>query len=207
MNMSDSAVPEMSVVIVTPHRYETIRKTIKHLRAQTARDRLEVIIVAPSADKLGLDEAELEDFLQFRVVEVGAIKSTGGALAAGVRQARAPLVAYAEEHSYPHPAWAEALIKAHCQPWAAVGAVIANANPSTVKVGPICSRTSVLGSNPPRKGKPDACHGTMQSTNTRFFCNTVLSFKRCWKRKEFSTVICRPGAIASIWNRRQRRIT
>jgi len=66
------------------------------------------------------------------VVEVGAIKSTGGAIAAGVRQASAPVVAYAEEHSYPDPAWAEALIEAHSKPWAAVGAVIANANPGNM---------------------------------------------------------------------------
>jgi glycosyltransferase involved in cell wall biosynthesis len=124
-----SGFPEMSVVIITPDRYESIRKTIKHLRAQTVRDRLEVIIVAPSADRLDLDESELEEFLQFRVVGVGAIRSTGGAMAAGFRQASAAVVAYAEEHSYPEPRWAEALIEAHRQPWAAVGAMIANANP------------------------------------------------------------------------------
>lgn len=47
--MSDRPSPDMSVVLVTPDRYETIRQTIKHLRAQTVRDRLEVIIVAPSS--------------------------------------------------------------------------------------------------------------------------------------------------------------
>jgi glycosyltransferase involved in cell wall biosynthesis len=122
----------MSVVVVTPDRYEVIRKTIRHLQAQSVRDQLEVVIVAPSADKLGLDESELKDFLQFRVVEVGAIRSTGGAIAAGMLQAQAPVVAYAEEHSYPFPGWAEALIEAHRQPWAAVGAILANANPGTM---------------------------------------------------------------------------
>ena len=46
--------PEMSVVIVTPDRYETIRKTMDHLRVQTARHRLEIVIVAPSAARLAL---------------------------------------------------------------------------------------------------------------------------------------------------------
>jgi len=123
------SVAEMSVVIVTPDRYETIRKAIRHLRAQTARDRLEVIIVAPSADKLGLDKAELKDFLQFYVVDVGPIRSTAKARAAGIRRASAQLIALVEDHCFPAPGWAEALITAHRQPWAAVGPVMGNANP------------------------------------------------------------------------------
>ena len=47
--MSGSS-PQMSVVIVTPDSYETIRKTVEHLRAQTVKDRLEIVIVAPSAE-------------------------------------------------------------------------------------------------------------------------------------------------------------
>ena len=72
-----------------------------------------LIIVTPLADNLNLDESELQDFCQFRVAEVGPITSTGKALAEGFRQASAPIVAYAEEHSYPEPGWAEALIRAH----------------------------------------------------------------------------------------------
>ena len=127
--MNNCSSPAMSVVLVTPDSYGAIRKTIKHLQAQTVSNRLEIVIVAPSAGKLQLDESELKEFFQFHVVEVGRMRSTGGAIAAGVRKATAPVVAYAEEHSYPEPGWAEALIEAHRQPWAAVGAVIANANP------------------------------------------------------------------------------
>jgi hypothetical protein len=130
--MSDRHAPAMSVVIVTPDRYETIRKTMNHLRAQTVKNRLEVVIVAPSAEKLDLDDSELADFLQFCVVEVGAMKSTAEARAAGVRQASAWVVAFLEDHSYPCSGWAEALIKAHQQSWAGVGPVIVNANPDSM---------------------------------------------------------------------------
>jgi len=119
----------MSVVLITPDRYDTIRKTMKHLRAQTVRDQLEIVIVAPSAKGLNLDESELKEFCQFRVVEVGEIKSVAKARATGIREASAPVVVLAEDHSYPDPNWAEALIDAHRKPWAAVGPVIANANP------------------------------------------------------------------------------
>ena len=130
--MIDSSSPVMSVVLVTPDRYETIRKTMKHLRAQTIRDRLEIVIVAPSAAELDLDKAELEDFLQYRVVEVGPIKSTAEARAAGVRRASAPIVAFTEDHSYPVPGWAQALVESHCQPWAVVGPVFDNGNPNSM---------------------------------------------------------------------------
>jgi GT2 family glycosyltransferase len=130
--MSDRPSPDMSVIIATPDYYETIRKTIKHLRAQTVRGQLEIVIVVPSADTLSLDESELKDFHQFRVVEVGAITSIAWANAAGVRQATAPVVVLAEDHAFPAPGWAEALIAAHRQPWAAVGPAVRNANPKSL---------------------------------------------------------------------------
>jgi GT2 family glycosyltransferase len=130
--VNDLGSPEMSVVIVTPDHYDTISRTIRYLRAQTVGERLEFVIVAPSADTLEVNEAELKDFFQFRVVEVGEIRSIAQANAAGIRQASAPVVAFIEEHSYPEPGWAEALIEAHRQPWAAVGPVVRNANPGSL---------------------------------------------------------------------------
>jgi hypothetical protein len=91
-------VPEMSVVLVTPDGYETIPTTMKHLRAQTVRDQLEIVIVAPSVDALHLDHTELQEFLQFRVAKVGEVRSIAEGNAAGVRQASAPVVALAEDH-------------------------------------------------------------------------------------------------------------
>ena len=34
-----------------------------------------------------------------------------------------------EDHSYPEPEWAEALLRAHAGPWTVVGPAVANANP------------------------------------------------------------------------------
>jgi len=122
----------MSVVIVTPDSYETIRKTVQHLRAQTVNDRLEIVIVAPSAAQLALDDPAIGDSLQVRVVAVGEIRTIAGAYAAGIREARAPVVVLSEDHSFPEPGWAEALIDAHRQPWAIVGPVVRNANPDNL---------------------------------------------------------------------------
>jgi GT2 family glycosyltransferase len=129
--MNDAGSPEISVVIVTPDRYDTIRKTMACLRSQSAHNRMEVVLVAPSGRHLGLDESDLSEFSSFRVVEVGEIKSIGAANAAGVRGASAPVVALAEDHAFPDPAWAEVLIHAHQEDWAAVGPVVRNANPGS----------------------------------------------------------------------------
>jgi GT2 family glycosyltransferase len=130
--MSGRNFPEMSVVIVTPDDYETIRKTIKHLRAQTIKEKLEIMIVAPSLSNLDLNESELKEFLCFDVVEFGPIKSSAKARAAGIRRASAPLIAFVEDHSFPDPRWAEELVKTHQQPWIAVGPVLCNANPESM---------------------------------------------------------------------------
>jgi len=130
--MDSSEVPRMSVLMVTPDDYESLRATVGHLRRQTIKHQLEVVIVAPSAANLRLDESELKEFFSYVVVEVGELTTTGSAIAAAVMHASAPVVAYAEEHSYPAPDWAEAFVEAHREPWAGVGAVIANANPDSM---------------------------------------------------------------------------
>jgi len=122
----------MSVLIVTPDDYQSIRKTIRHLNTQTVRDRLEMIIVAPAREGLGLIESELVGFQRIHVVEAGEIKLPSQAKALGLLEATAPIVAFAEEHCYPDPGWAAALIATHEQGWAAVGPSMRNANPRTL---------------------------------------------------------------------------
>lgn len=122
--------PEMSVVIITPDTYATISKTIRHLRTQNVSGRLELVIVAPKAGGLGLDERALQSFHGYKIVEVGHMSSTARARAAGVRGASARIVALAEDHAFPAPGWAEALIERHQEGcWAAVGPAMHNANP------------------------------------------------------------------------------
>ena len=129
--MNQSKAPEMSVVIVTPNDYAVIRRTIRFLRAQTVKDRLEVVIGAPSRAQLGLIESDLAGFHSHKVVEVGEIRILTEAKVATVAESSAPIVAFAEDHCYPEPGWAEALIAAHRKEHAAVGPLMRNANPAT----------------------------------------------------------------------------
>jgi hypothetical protein len=125
-------MPAMSVVIVTPDCYETIRRTMRHLRAQTVAERLEIVIVFPSRADLGLIEEDLVGFQGHRLVEVRPFHGMDGPRAVGIRQTRAPVIALAEDHCYPDPGWAEALLEAHKESWAAVAPGMTNANPRSL---------------------------------------------------------------------------
>ena len=150
MAESNVRLPQLSVILVTTDCYATIRETALRLAAQSARDRLELIIVAPTDTDLGLVESDLDHFQSVRLVRVDEIRSLGSAKVAGLPFVHAPVVAFGEDHAYPDPGWAEALIAAHEEPWAAVGPAILNANPGSslswanlfISFGPWVERTT-----------------------------------------------------------------
>ncbi len=124
--------PALSVVIATPDTYETIRLTMRHLRAQTARRSVEIVIVGPTHEAIRPPAEDVREFHSHQILALGCVPSIGRANSAGVLAARAPLVALAEDHCFPEPGWADALIRAHQAPWAVVGPVVRNANPRTI---------------------------------------------------------------------------
>jgi hypothetical protein len=128
----------MSVVLITPDRYDTLRWTLRALRAQTAADRLEVVVVGPRVEVLGPAPEDLASFASYRAVAIGPIGTTARARAAGIRAASAPVVAFGEDHCLPDPDWAQALIEAHDGPWAAVGPALYNGNPGTLRSWAFC---------------------------------------------------------------------
>ena len=124
--------PALTVLLYVPgSRYDTVRGTINSLRVQTARAGLEVLLLAPDASVVPLDDVAVREFCRVRVIHVGELGSRAQAMAEGVRQASAALVAFAGNHSYPEPDWATRLIDAHAGSWAAVAPSELNANPAT----------------------------------------------------------------------------
>jgi len=124
--------PALSVILPTSRGIAHVARTLRALRAQTVRHRLELVIVAPSAS-ITLDPDMAEGFAGVQVIGFGDVTSSSNrARVAGIRVARAPIVALAEDHSFPEPGWAEALLAGHAEgTWAAVGPVVCNANPAT----------------------------------------------------------------------------
>ncbi len=129
--MAEERDPKMSVILVA-HRYsECLRWALERLRSQTIASELECVIVAPTRTAVEGCEEAARELCCYQVVE-HEVESAGDAKAAGVRAARAPVVVFMEDHSYPDPGWAEALIQAHERgDFAAVGSVVLNANPAT----------------------------------------------------------------------------
>lgn len=125
-----SSVADLSVVLVAGSGPAGIARTMRHLRAQTARRRIEVLIVAESSAGFDLAASSAE-FAVCRIVEVGPITERGAAAARGVLAATSPIVGLTEDHSYPEPEWAEALLRAHAGAWTGVGPAVGNANPES----------------------------------------------------------------------------
>lgn len=127
-----TARPALSVILVTPDGFDALRQTVRHLAAQTIRDRIEIVIVGPSRAAIAPDDAAVEGFARVELVEVGEVRSGAHGYTAGIRGASAPVVVLGEDHSFPDPDWGRALVRAHEGPWAAVGPVVANANPGSL---------------------------------------------------------------------------
>ncbi|MDX1394804.1 MAG: hypothetical protein R3195_10435 [Gemmatimonadota bacterium] len=128
-----SAPSAISIILVTPDPFGSLLQTLRHVRAQDIASRIEAVFVVPSAGAFDLDETALEGLGEWQVVEVGVLRSNAHGYAEGVRNARAPIVVFGEDHCFPSPGWAAALLARHEGPYAAVGPVVAHANsPGTV---------------------------------------------------------------------------
>ena len=127
-----SETPDLSVVLVAASGMASIGRTMAALRAQTIAQRLEVLLVAPTASEINSDLLGAASFAALRTVGVGPIVKRGEAAAAGILAASCTVVALIEDHSFPEPEWAAALLAAHAGPWIGVGPAVENANPGTV---------------------------------------------------------------------------
>ena len=122
---------QLSVILPTATDFAGIRETVHALRAQTARDLIELVIVVPSAD-VTVPPADVEGFAAVKVVNGGPVRTSNISRVAGIRAASAPIVVMSEDHSFPEPQWAQAFIDAHKEDFAVVGPAIRNANPRTM---------------------------------------------------------------------------
>ena len=102
------------------------------LAGQTIRDRLEILVVAPSEKTLGPIDTDVDGFHSLRVIKFGEIKALAAPRVAGIRSATAPVVALCEDHAFPEARWAEALIGAYRHRVAGVGPAFLNANPGVM---------------------------------------------------------------------------
>lgn len=129
--------PDLSVVLLSPDVLGTQKSTVTHLRNQTIRDRIEVVIVSPSLEDRDAMEPLMDVFRAFRFVPSPPGASYAQQQAMGIRAATAPIVATGEDHCQPHPAWAEKLVEAfgRDEKIAGVSPAVCIANDSLLAVG------------------------------------------------------------------------
>lgn len=121
----------MSIMFIAPFGLQELAKTLKALSRQTVADQLELVFVVPASRADEPLPSGLEVFHSTQVVPLQVLAETGQGYVAGVRHAKAPLVVIGEDHSFPRPEWAQALIERHREGWAAVGAALDNGNPGS----------------------------------------------------------------------------
>ena len=121
---------KMSVIVIAHGDPENLRGLLAALKAQTVASELEIVLVGPEPHRL-FQDSELADFAGFQRLRGTVIPSSSEARTTGVKAARAPVVAFVEDHCFPLPGWAEALIERHQEEWSGVGPVVLNGNPRT----------------------------------------------------------------------------
>jgi Glycosyl transferase family 2 len=125
--------PQLSVILVTTGDYAVSRPAVRNLTRQTGVA-LELVLVGPPEFDAGLSDADRTDlaaFAAWRHVDVPVGTSFDNARAAGVRAAGAPIIAFTEDHAFPRPGWAAAIVRAFDHRWTGVGPVVENANPGS----------------------------------------------------------------------------
>lgn len=123
--------PALAAILWTPDCYETIRATVASLRAQTVCNKIELVLLGPTAESLEGEPSEFEGFAAHHRVVLGPFTKSSIVRAEGVKAASAPIVAFMQDHAFPVAGWAEALLACYEGPWSGVSFVFANDNPAT----------------------------------------------------------------------------
>ena len=121
--------PWLSVVIVVGPRRERAAAALESVLAQSIVEHLEVMLVdceSPTAPRVAGSEHPA-----VRVLHLPPGAHFGSARALATAAARAPAVAFLEEHARALPGWADAVVRAHRGPWAGVGYEVHNGNPGS----------------------------------------------------------------------------
>lgn len=121
------AVPEISVVVVVGDLRERAGGCLASLLGQGLGERMEVLLMdrgRPGAAPVpGSESPHVRRLPQPAGATFAAMRVTG------VAAARAPVVAFVEEHVRARPGWAEALLAAFREGWDGVGAAVVVGNP------------------------------------------------------------------------------
>ena len=119
--------PDISVVLVVGERRKRSSEALQSVLRQEGLERAEVIVVDAGGDEVEpLVDADSE---RVRCIAMEPGTGFGQLKAEGARQARAPNIAYLEDHVVARRGWLQGLLGAFEEGWDAVGVEVHNANP------------------------------------------------------------------------------
>lgn len=123
----DPTRPDLTAVVVVGLLRERAGGCLRALLDQGLGERLEVLLV--DVEPPGAPPVPESDEPAVRTLQLPPETTFAAARARAVTEARAPVVAFVEEHVRVLPGWAEALLEAFRGPWAGVGGEAGNGNP------------------------------------------------------------------------------
>ena len=109
--MAAVAAPEISVVVPTRNRPESLRRCLAALAAQSVGDQLEVVVVDDGSDEAELVESIVREAPGAQLVRESG-RGPGAARNAGVRAARGAVVCLTDDDCEPEPGWAATMADA-----------------------------------------------------------------------------------------------
>jgi hypothetical protein len=121
----------LSAVLVMPRGFDELSGAIAHLRAQTRRAAIEVVLVHTVERAHEIDAGAFEGFLRFVPVAIAALPMVAAGFVAAVDAASGEVIALVEDHVLLDPDWAATVLAAHAHPCAAVAPHMRNGNPGT----------------------------------------------------------------------------
>lgn len=126
--MESGRTPALTAALVIGARRERVGRCVEMLLAQTAVDDMEIVIadVAP-----GEPPPPHTDDPRVHRLDLPPDTSYAAARVAAVRASRGRYIAFLEDHSYPDPGWAAAILEAFRRPVALVNYAFTLANPPT----------------------------------------------------------------------------
>jgi hypothetical protein len=135
--MNDSVAipqrPALTVVLLAPKQLAALRGTLKYLRAQSIANQIEVIVLGTSAEQLAQHAPEdVSGFQAVQFIPVGPIENVDMTAPRALPYAKADYVAFIEDHAYPQPGWAEAVVQASQRGVHVIGAAMLNFNPGSM---------------------------------------------------------------------------
>lgn len=122
---------KLSLILAAMDSYQEIKDVLAHVERQTIRDQCEVVVVCGTLGRLNDKDGSLQNSDTLQVIEGGAEIQIHEARAIGIRASRCACVATLEDHCFPEPGWAEALLARLEEGWTGVGPVFSPANPHT----------------------------------------------------------------------------